>query len=697
MSKRKKTTGIKVAAGALAAVVAAAAGTLIYRNVRDRGEQPEELLNAYFQELSRGDYEAMYGQLSQMSMQETEQDRFVERNQKIYEGMEAENITVSQSEPENGEDGEVVIPYTVSMDTLAGALNLSNQAVYVKEDGEYRLEWSDSMIFPDLTGKDTVRISRDAAERGSIYDRNGVMLAGEQIASQVGLVPGKMSEDPQADLETLSGLLGISAESIQDTLDASWVKDDSFVPLKTLEKVNDIQIASGQGDQDDLENRQLQDQLLEIPGVMISDTAVRGYPLGEAAAHLIGYVQNITAEELEEHEGEGYSSTSVIGKAGLESLYEKELKGSDGWTISILDENGDVKEVVASLPKEDGQEIHLTIDSRLQELLYEQWKEDKGTAAAVNPQTGEVMALISTPAYDNNLFVLGMTQEEWDTISNDPASPMQNRFRAVWCPGSSMKPVTAAVGLTTGTLTDQEDLGADGDQWQEDASWGDYYVTTLHPCQNAVMEEAMILSDNIYFAKAALKIGEDTLTSQLQALGFGEELPFDFGLTASQYSNGEGFESRIQLADSGYGQGQMLVNPLHMASIYSAFSNEGNMVLPYLREGTETSWWKEGVFTPEAASRVEEMMVQVIENENGTGHGARIDGLKLAGKTGTAEIKDSQNDTTGTELGWFQVYTMEREDPLLIVSMIEDVKERGGSGYVVDKVRQVLEAYYRQS
>ena len=258
-----------------------------------------------------------------------------------------------------------------------------------------------------------------------------------------------------------------------------------------------------------------------------------------------------------------------------------------------------------------------------------------------------------------------------------------------------MKPVTAAVGLTTGTLTAQEDLGADGDRWQEDAGWGDYYVTTLHPCENAVMEEAMILSDNIYFAKAALKIGEDTLTGQLQAMGFGEEMPFDFGLTASQYSNGEGFESRIQLADSGYGQGQMLVNPLHMASIYSAFSNDGNMVLPYLREGTETSWWKEGVFTPEAASQVEEMMVQVIENENGTGHGARIDGLKLAGKTGTAEIKESQDDTTGTELGWFNVYTMEQEEPLLIVSMIQDVKDRGGSGFVVDKVRQVLEAYCR--
>ena len=276
MSKRKKKAGRKAAVGVIAAVVAAAAGILIYLNVRDQGEQPEELLDTYFQELALGDYESMYGQLSRMSRQETDQERFAERNQRIYEGMEAENITVSQSEPEDGENGEVVIPYTVSMDTLAGSLNLSNRAVYVREDGEYRLEWTDSMIFPDLTEKDTVRISRNAAERGGIYDRNGVMLAGEQIASQVGLVPGKMAEDPQTDLETLSELLGISTESIQSALDASWVKEDSFVPLKTLEKVNDIQIASGQGDQDDLENQQLQSRLLEIPGVMISDTSVRG-------------------------------------------------------------------------------------------------------------------------------------------------------------------------------------------------------------------------------------------------------------------------------------------------------------------------------------------------------------------------------------------------------------------------------------
>lgn len=690
-TKKLVITGVVV----VGAVMAAAAGTLLYLNLREDTEQPEQLFTAYFRALSQQDYEAMYGQLSAESREAVDQERFVERNQKIYEGIEAENLEIFSEERREGEDGQVIIPYTISMDTVAGPLTLSNEAVYTEEEGEYRLEWTDAMIFADLTASDTVRVSRDEAGRGSIYDRNGVMLAGPGLASSVGLVPGKMAEDPTADLETLANLLGTTAEDIQEELDASWVQEDSFVPLKTMEKVYDTEIASGQADEETTALWQLQQQMLEIPGVMISDVEVRVYPLAEAASHLVGYVQNITAEELEEHAGEGYSASSVIGKSGLESLYETQLKGSDGYSISIVDENGETKEVIAALPKQDGEEIHLTIDAHLQQLLYDQMKDDKGTAAAIHPQTGEVLALLSTPGYDNNLFVRGMSQAEWDAISQDERSPMQNRFRAAWCPGSSLKPVTAAIGLNTGTLTAQEDLGADGDRWQKDASWGDYYVTTLHPCQNAVMEEAMILSDNIYFAKAALRIGADTLAGQLTALGFGEEMPFDFGLTASQYSNGEGFSSEIQLADSGYGQGQMLVNPLHMASIYSAFSNDGNMVLPYLIAGTETSWWKENVFTPEVAQAVEDMMVQVIENENGTGHGARIEGLALAGKTGTAEIKDSQDDTTGTELGWFNVYTTESENPVLLVSMIEDVKDRGGSGYVVDKIRQVLESYYQ--
>ena len=443
--------------------------------------------------------------------------------------------------------------------------------------------------------------------------------------------------------------------------------------------------------------QELHDQLLEIDGIMITDTQLRGYPLKQAASHLIGYVQPITAEELEEHAGEGYTSTSVIGKSGLEKLYEEELRGSTGWRISILDDSGQEKEVIAAKPCENGKDIILTIDANLQSLLYEQFGQDKSTAAAINPKTGEVLALLSTPGYNNNLFVRGMSQAEWDAISNDENTLMQNRFKAVWCPGSSMKPLIAAIGLTTGTLDAEEDLGQSGLSWQKDESWGDYFVTTLHQAPDARMENALIYSDNIYFAKAALKIGEDTLSEQLDNLGFGEELSFDFGLTPSQYSNGEGFESEIQLADSGYGQGQVLVNPLHMASIYSAFYNRGNMIAPYLKQkdSPQTSFWKENVFSPEACEAVEEMMTQIIENPNGTGHNAKLDGITLAGKTGTAELKVSKEDTEGTELGWFNVYTVTQENPILMVTMVEDVKGRGGSGYVVDKVHQVLREYVR--
>ena len=159
---------------------------------------------------------------------------------------------------------------------------------------------------------------------------------------------------------------------------------------------------------------------------------------------------------------------------------------------------------------------------------------------------------------------------------------MYNRFRQVWCPGSVFKPVTAAVGLDSGAIDPAEDYGSEGLSWQKDSTWGEYYVTTLHTCEPAVLENAMIYSDNIYFAKAALKIGAKEMESALNNLGFYEELPFEIKMTESSYSNTEHIETEIQLADSGYGQGQILVNPLHMASIYTAFCNEGNVIKPYL-------------------------------------------------------------------------------------------------------------------
>ena len=159
-------------------------------------------------------------------------------------------------------------------------------------------------------------------------------------------------------------------------------------------------------------------------------------------------------------------------------------------------------------PAEDGEEIHLTIDIQWQQKLYDAYKEDKSCSVVMNPKSGEVLALVSTPSFNSMDFVLGISQTKWDELNNNPDKPMYNRVRETWAPGSSFKPVTGAVGLTTGAFTAEEDFGASGLSWQKDESWGNYKVTTLHEYNGAVLKNALIYSDNIYFAKAALKIGQ---------------------------------------------------------------------------------------------------------------------------------------------------------------------------------------------
>lgn len=223
-------------------------------------------------------------------------------------------------------------------------------------------------------------------------------------------------------------------------------------------------------------------------------------------------------------------------------------------------------------------------------------------------------------------------------------------------------------------------------------------MTTLKAYEPVTLANALLYSDNIYFAKTALRLGSDTLTQNLDNLGFNEQLPFPIVMAASTYSDTDTIESEIQLADTGYGHGELLVNPLHIACIYTAFLNRGNMLIPRLlyEDVSSPEIWKENVFTEEAAATVADDISQVVQNPAGTAYSGHIDGLSLAGKTGTAELKASQDDTTGTEMGWFAVFTTDKgkEDSLLIVSMTEDVKERGGSSYTVGKDREVLKEWF---
>lgn len=682
-------------------LLAAALSTAVFVSVRNaKTATAAETLNAYVEALNGGDYEAMYRLLDDDSRKEWKKDDFTERNQKIYEGIEASDVSVRiiQEGSRNRTSGQTTqnLTYEMKMNTAAGELSFTQTATFHKKTGEdYLLSWNDSLIFPDLGKEDRVKAETLNPERGSIYDRSGILLAGQGVVSSVGLVPGKMSEDPSEDLEKLALLLDTTVETIRKKLSASWVREDSFVPVREIKKSGLDMEVLGKASMNEPSEDSLAGQLLQIPGVMITDVSERVYPLGEAAAHLVGYVQNITAEELEEHQGEGYTADSVIGKSGAESLYEEELRGNAGFQIMIVDSEGKDKELVLRREATDGADITLTVDAKLQQKLYEMYQNDKSVSVAMNPRTGEVLALVSTPSYDDNLFVLGMSDETWRGLSEDENQPMLNRFRSVFVPGSSFKPVIAGIGLTAGILNAEEDFGAAGTSWQGDKDWGDYYVTTLHPADPANLRNALVLSDNIYFARAALKIGQDTLMKELNRLGFQKKIPFEIRITESAYANESGQWSEIQLADTGYGQGELLVSPLHLAGIYTAFVNDGDMIRPWMRITGENGKqvWVEQAFSAEAARTVREDMIEVVEDPEGTAHGCRKEGVTLAAKTGTAEIKNDKEDTAGTELGWLSVMTVDtsEQDSILLVTMVEDVKDRGGSGYVVSATSELLD------
>ena len=685
---QKRKLLVLTAAGVLVLAAGAAAAVLLYRNVFS--ESREDVLEEYMACIEAGEYEKLYDFLDSTSREMVSREDFVSRNQNIYEGIEVSQI---QLDIPKEQDREKPLSYSVTMDTIAGDISYDNSTAFEREKGEWKVVWTDSMIFPSLGKTDKERVTTLEAERGSIYDRNQNLLAGQGTVQSAGLVPGKMDVQPQEEIQAIAGILGMTEDDIKSNLEAEWVQDDSFVPLKEMTQEQlDQPYTDPQGNET---GETVQEALLSYPGVMLSETESRVYPYGESTAHLLGYVQQINAEELEERADQGYNEQSMIGKSGLESLYEERLRAREGYKLAVVDAEGNEKEALAMEPARDGEDITLTIDINWQTKVYEAYQEDESCSVVMNPKTGEILALVSTPSYDSMDFVLGMSQEQWDSLNDDEAQPLYNRFRQTWVPGSSFKSVIGAIGLSTGTLTAEEDLGTSGLSWQKDDSWGDYYVTTLHEYSGAAdLRNALVYSDNIYFAKVALQIGAETLAGELDKLGFGQEVPFEISMSSSQYSNTEGIDTEIQLADSGYGQGQILVNPLHLACIYSAFFNEGNMIAPYLEyeEGKTPSYWIEGAFTPEAAQTIYEDLREVVSDPQGTGHGAAaVSGAVLAGKTGTAEIKESQEDAEGTELGWFAVYNTEvsDEDTVLMLNMVEDVKGRGGSGYVVDKDAEV--------
>ncbi|MCC6627319.1 MAG: penicillin-binding protein 2 [Chloroflexi bacterium] len=394
----------------------------------------------------------------------------------------------------------------------------------------------------------------------------------------------------------------------------------------------------------------------------------------------------------------GYYSPLVYGSNGLEDRYDDILSGragGGGWAT--------VQRQVLHRPPE-GYDLHLTINQGLQRVAAEALGDRSGAIVALNPKTGAVLAMVSNPHVDPRPLVFDPAAANWDTESNrivrawqniavDAGNPLLPRAtQGLYAPGSIFKTITAAAILDAGLATpesrfeDRGELRVDSHVIRE--------LNRPNPPKNEyTLAEAFRFSLNVVFAQLALKLGPERLADYSQRFGFDTEIPFDLRVARSQVANSPEFlERKTGLADTGYGQGELLVSPLHMALVAATIANDGRMMQPHLvssittRDGRVLQRWRPAVWrTPinEATARtMRTLMVQTVEQ--GQGSPARIPGVQIGGKTGTAEIG------VGTLThAWFIAFGPE-PDPQIALAVV--VEEGGGGGRVAAPIaKRVLE------
>lgn len=639
--------------------------------------KPDDRLKDYVKLWNKQTFDDMYGSyLSTETKDSYKKKDFVDRYKKIYEDAGVSDLKVSFKERKDDTDWdkkkEAEFPVTIHFNTSAGEVKYDQKVKLTKEERDdkedWYVNWDPSFILPELEDGDKVGIDTITAQRGEIYDRNDQPLAVNGEAFQIGIVPGEFDE---SNLKKVADLLDTSEGAIKKELDQSWVQPEYFVPIKKLP----------------LSERPLALEVIDLDGLYSKRVKAREYPFGEATAHLTGYIGKLTAEKLEKVKDKGYTANSLIGVSGTEEVFEDKLRGKDGQRLFLTKENGD-EVTVAEQEVENGKNVKLTIDAELQKKIYAQMKKEPGTAAAMNPKTGEALALVSTPSFDPNEMILGISSDRYKELSEDPDKPLENRFQITYSPGSTMKGITASVGLKSGKLDPNKTYDIKGKTWKKDESWGNYKVVRVFDNDSSVdLESGLKFSDNIYFARVGLDMGADTFVKGLKEnFGFGEDIPFEYPLYNSQVSNDGKIEKEVQLADSAFGQGQVLMNIVHLASAYGGIINDGNMMEPQLVLDQEPKVWKKEVVTKEQANMLQTDLRKVVSE--GIATKANSEGKAIAGKTGTAEIKSEQG-SKGRENGLFVSYDQNNPD-MVLAMLLENVQDNGGSTHTV----QVTKKFY---
>ncbi len=673
--------------GLLSFLIASGLGLYVYMQSRFQ-EQPDTTIQKYINTLQTQNYDELYNLMTPESLQQSgmTKEQFVQKYKLIFDGMKVSTIEVNADAPVPVPDDkhQYTLNYSAQMNTFLGNIDPKYQLKLVQQDSDHgktwRIQWQPSLILPEMEKGDKVKVQILHPERGEILDKDGYPLATKGTIFEWGIVPGKLGTDDTtkaASMTAISEYYKVPEATIEKALGQSWVKDDYFVPIGTTTKP---------------------DIPTELHGVSMQTKEVRTYPLGTAAAHLIGYVRQTTAEELEKDTEGYYGAQDWIGKAGLEQSMEKQLRGTKGGRIEIVNEAGKSKSVIAEEKEVNGENITLTISSSAQRELYTTMASDQdaGSAVLMNPTNGKLLALVSTPAYDPNQMVTGLSQAEWDAYSNDPNLPFTNRFTNRYAPGSVFKAITAAAGLTEKVTTPDKVHTIQGLQWRKDNSWGGYYVTRVKDVLHVNMNDALMYSDNIYFAQEAVEMGKAKFIEGIQKFGFDTQFGLDaLYLKPSQYANKDhlALDSEVLLADTAYGQGEMLMSPIHLAASFTPFITEGTLISPILFENqalNSATPANKRIITPEVADTVKNALLQVVSNSGGTAHALADLPYQVAAKTGTAELKLAKGEQ-GQENGF--VITFDTKSSFVLAAVIEKVNGRGGSHYVVNKLHPFLQQY----
>ena len=632
-------------------------------------------IDKYTKLLNEKKYDELYENLSTDSKNYIKEEfggkeGFINKYSAIYSAMNVKNIEIGVGEIND----KLEIPVNISMSTIGGDLKYDDAKIKLeKEDKSYKICWDESLILPDMIKGDKIRVKITKGNRGKILDRDGNLLAYNGKANYVNIDVNKLKKE---DISNLAQILDISEEYIENKIESNTNPEYAvnIVKLSTYET-------------DKLE------QVLNIEGVSMQEVLSRCYVNEEAFGSLIGYIGDITAEELDKNADKNYTTSSQIGKNGLEQVYEDKLRATDGVHIYIERNNENI--TLLETKESDGEDIKLAIDSKLQKEIYSQMDKQKGASIAMDSSTGEVLAMVSSPSYNSNTMVTYKTKaiaNEWEENEN---ACFDNRTNNLYSPGSTMKLITASIGLDKKVINPDEKMKIEGLNWQKSSSWGNYKVTRVKDVGLVDLYDAVINSDNIYFADKAIKIGSETFIEEAKKFGLGKDIKFEYPMGNTQISNDGKIENEILLGDTGYGQGEVLTTPLQVTMSYSALANEGKIMNPRLviSENSTEKVYSQAI-SKDNLKELQEDFLGVINDSNGSGYLCKIDGLNLAGKTGTAEIKSTKEDTNGDEISWFAAVDL-GNSKLAISMVMEDMKSRSTSKYLVPKVKNVFESYIK--